>query len=158
MNNGEIWCFHIFHRLAPKCRKVQTMLRWVASKFFIASRQNIEKSKQCWDQLLPNLSSGRSWDIGKIIVLQGKRIDFRTTGILEKFNFCSKKSFFFRKKSNCNGFAQKVRKMWSFNKIWRMYSKNQKNKKERGKKEGRRARTAKREKGAKKQGRSLYTP
>ena len=34
----------------------------------------------------------------------------------------------------------------------------QNNKKERGEREGRRARTAKREKGAKEQGRSLYTP
>ena len=91
VNNAEIWCFYIFHRLALKYGKADTMLRWSASKFFIASRQNVEKCRQCWDQLLPNLSLGRARDIGKIIVFQGKRIDFRITGILENLWFSTKK-------------------------------------------------------------------
>ena len=47
VNNAEIWCFYIFHRFALKYGKADTMLRCTASKFFIASRQNVEKSKQC---------------------------------------------------------------------------------------------------------------
>ena len=47
VNNAEIWCFHIFHRLALKYGKADTMLRCTASKFFIASRQNVKKSEQC---------------------------------------------------------------------------------------------------------------
>ena len=90
VNNAEIWCFYIFHRLALKYCKGYTMLRWSASKFFIASRQNVEKCIQCWDQPLPNLSLGRARDIGKIIVFQGKRIDFRITGILENPWFWTK--------------------------------------------------------------------
>ena len=87
VNNAEIWCFYIFHRFALKYRKGHTRLRCTASKFFIASRQNVEKCKQCWDQPLPNLSLGRARDIGKIIVFQGKRIDFRISGILEIYLF-----------------------------------------------------------------------
>ena len=90
VNNAEIWCFYIFHRFALKYGKGHTMLRWSASKFFIASRQNVEKCIQCWDQRLPNLSLGRARDIGKIIVFQGKRIDFRITGILENLWFSTK--------------------------------------------------------------------
>ena len=47
VNNAEIWCFYIFHRFALKYGKADTMLRCTASKFFIASRQNVEKSEQC---------------------------------------------------------------------------------------------------------------
>ena len=83
VNNAEIWCFYIFHRFALKYGKGHTMVRWSASKFCIASRQNVKKCIQCWDQPLPNLLSGRARDIGKIIDFQGKRIDFRITGILE---------------------------------------------------------------------------
>ena len=101
VNNAEIWCFYIFHRLALKYCKGHTMLRWSASKFFIASRQNVEKCIQCWDQPLPNLSLGRARDIGKIIVFQGKRIDFRITGILENHWFSTKnKQSIFRTKIN----------------------------------------------------------
>ena len=91
VNNAEIWCFYIFHRFALKYGKGYTMLRWSASQFFIASRQNVEKCIQCWDQPLPNLLLGRARDIGKIIVFQGKRIDFRITGILENLWFTIKK-------------------------------------------------------------------
>ena len=101
VNNAEIWCFYIFHRLALKYCKGYTMLRWSASKFFIASRQNVEKCIQCWDQRLPNLSLGRARDIGKIIVFQGKRIDFRIIGILENLLFSTKnKQTIFRTKTN----------------------------------------------------------
>ena len=74
VNNAEIWCFYIFHRFALKYGKADTMLRWSASQFCIASRQNVEKCIQCWDQPLPNLSLGCARDIGKIIVFEGKRI------------------------------------------------------------------------------------
>ena len=47
VNNAEIWCFYIFHRFALKYGKADTMLRCTASKFFIASRQNVEKSEKC---------------------------------------------------------------------------------------------------------------
>ena len=77
------------------------MLRWSASQFCIASRQNVEKCKQCWDQPLPKLSLGRARDIGKIIVFQGKRIDFRIIGILENLLFSTKnKQTIFRTKTN----------------------------------------------------------
>ena len=39
-----------------KIRKVWTMLRSGASTFFIAWHQNVGKSKQCWDDLLPSFS------------------------------------------------------------------------------------------------------
>ena len=100
-NNAEIWCFYIFHRFALKYGKGYTMLRWRASKFFIASRQNVEKCIQCWDQPLPNLSLGCARDIGKIIVFRGKRIDFRIIGILENLLFSTKnKQTIFRTKTN----------------------------------------------------------
>ena len=89
--SAEICCFQIFHRFALKYAKGHTMLRWSASEFFITSRQNVEKCIQCWDQPLPNLSLGHAWDIGKSIVFQGKRIDFRITGILENLWFSTKK-------------------------------------------------------------------
>ena len=77
------------------------MLRWSASQFCIASRQNVEKCIQCWDQPLPNLSLGCARDIGKIIVFQRKRIDFRITGILENLLFSTKnKQTIFRSKTN----------------------------------------------------------
>ena len=137
------------------------MLRCTASKFFIASRQNVEKSEQCWDQPLPNLSLGRARDIGKIIVFQGKRIDFRIIGILENLFFSTKnKQTIFRTKTNgkLQQICTKSLKMWSFRKLWECFFWNKNNKRERGGREGRRAQTAKREKGAKEQGRTLYTP
>ena len=91
VNNAEIWCFYIFHRFALKYGEGYTMLRWSASKSFITSHQNVEKSEQCWDQPLPNLSLGRARDIGKIIAFQGKCIDFRIMGILENLWFSTKK-------------------------------------------------------------------
>ena len=101
VNNAEIWCFYIFHRFALKYGKGHTMLRWSVSQFFIASRQNVEKCIQCWDQPLPNLSLGCARDIGKIIVFQRKRIDFRITGILENLLFSTKnKQIIFRTKTN----------------------------------------------------------
>ena len=101
VNNAEIWCFYIFHRFALKYGKGYTMLRWSASQFCIASRQNVEKCIQCWDQPLPNLSLGCARDIGKIIVFQRKRIDFRITGILENLLFSTKnKQTIFRTKTN----------------------------------------------------------
>ena len=101
VNNAEFYCFYIFHRFALKYAKGHTMLRWRASKFFITSRQNAEKCIQCWDQRLPNLSLGRARDIGKIIVFQGKRIDFRIIGILENLLFSRKnKQTIFRTKTN----------------------------------------------------------
>ena len=109
------------------------MLRWVASKFFIASRQNIAKSKQCWDQLLPNLSSGRSWDIGKIIVFQGKRIDFRITGILENPWFWTKnKQTIFRTKINgklqqiCTKSLKNVKRQETMRMLFLFWDKKQK--------------------------------
>ena len=161
LDNAEIWCFYIFHRFALKYAKGHTMLRRAASKFFIASRQNVEKSEQCWDQPLPNLSLGRAWDIGKIIVFQGKRIDFRIIGILENLLFSTKnKQTIFRTKTNgklqqmCTKSLENVK----LQETMRMFFFEIKNKRERGGREGRRARTAKREKGAKEQGRTLYTP
>ena len=124
INNAEIWCFYIFHRFALKYGKADTMLRCTASKFFIASRQNVEKCIQCWDQPLPNLSLGRARDIGKIIVFQGKRIDFRITGILENLLFSTKMNKLFseqKQMANCNRCAQKVWKMWSFKKLWECF-------------------------------------
>ena len=101
VNNAKLWCFYIFHRFALKYAKGHTMLRWSASKIFITSRQNVEKCIQCWDQRLPNLSLGRARDIGKIIVFQGKRIDFRIIGILENLWFSTKnKQTIFRTKIN----------------------------------------------------------
>ena len=47
INNAEILCFYIFHRFALKYGKGYTMLRRNASKFFITSRQNVEKFIQC---------------------------------------------------------------------------------------------------------------
>ena len=156
VNNAEFYCFYIFHRFALKYGKGYTILRWSASKFFITLRQNVEKCIQCWDQRLPNLSLGRARDIGKNIVFQGKRIDFRITGILENLWFSTKnKQSIFRTETN--------------GKLQQLCTKSLKNvklqetmiffyKRERGGREGRRARTAKREKGAKEQGRTLYTP
>ena len=95
VNNAEIWCFYMFHRFALKYEKGHTMLRWSASQFCIASRQNVEKCEQCWDQPLPNLSLGCARDIGKIIVFQRKRIDFRITGILENLWFSTKNNNLF---------------------------------------------------------------
>ena len=101
VNNAEIWCFYIFHRFAFKYAKGHTMLRWSASKFFITSHQDVEKCIQRWDQPLPNLSLGRARDIGKIIVFQRKRIDFRITGISENLLFSTKnKQTIFRTKTN----------------------------------------------------------
>ena len=163
VNNAEIWCFYIFHRLALKYCKGYTMLRWSASKFFIASRQNVEKCIQCWDQRLPNLSLGRARDIGKIIVFQGKRIDFRIIGILENLFFSTKnKQTIFRTKTNgkLQQMCTKSLKNVKLQKTMRMFfflGKTE-NKRERGGREGREARTAKREKGAKEQGTPLYTP
>ena len=162
VNNAEIWCFYIFHRLALKYCKGYTMLRWSASKFFIASRQNVEKCIQCWDQRLPNLSLGRARDIGKIIVFQGKRIDFRITGILENLWFSTKnKQSIFRSKTNgelqqiCTKKSEKCESSRNYEIALFLLRKN---KRERGGREGRRGRTAKRKKGAKEQGGTLYTP
>ena len=161
VNNAEIWCFYIFHRFALKYAKGHTMLRWSASKIFITSRQNVEKCIQCWDQRLPNLSLGRARDIGKIIVFQGKRIDFRIIGILENLLFSTKnKQTIFRTKTNgklqqkCTKSLKnvKLQETMSFFFWWKI------NKRERGGREGREARKAKREKGAKEQGTTLYTP
>ena len=161
VNNAEIWCFYIFHRLALKYCKGYTMLRWSASKFFIASRQNVEKCIQCWDQPLPNLSLGRARDIGKIIVFQGKRIDFRIIGILENLLFSTKnKQTIFRTKTNgkLQQMCTKSLKNVKLQETMRMFFLGKQNKGKKGGREGREARTAKREKGAKEQGRTLYTP
>ena len=124
VNNAEIWCFYIFHRFALKYGKGYTMLRWSASQFFIASRQNVEKCIQCWDQPLPNLSLGRARDIGKIIVFQRKRIDFRITGILENLLFSAKnKQTIFRTKTNgkLHQICTKSLKMWHFKRLWECF-------------------------------------
>ena len=121
VNNAEIWCFYIFHRFALKYGKGYTMLRWSASQFCIASRQNVEKCIQCWDQPLPNLSLGCARDIGKIIVFQRKRIDFRITGILENLLFSTKnKQTIFRTKTNgkLHQICTKSLKKWHFKKLW----------------------------------------
>ena len=100
------------------------MLRWSASKFFIASRQNVEKCKQCWDQPLPNLSLGCARDIGKIIVFQRKRIDFRITRILENLIFSTKnKQTIFRTKTNgkLHQMCTKRLKMWHFKRLWECF-------------------------------------
>ena len=123
-NNPEICCFYIFHRFALKYGKGYTMLRWSASKFFITSCQNVEKCEQCWDQPLPNLSLGRARDIGKIIVFQGKRIDFRIIGILENLLFSTKnKQTIFRTKTNgkLHQICTKSLKMWHFKRLWECF-------------------------------------
>ena len=100
------------------------MLRWTASKFFITSHQNVEKCEQCWDQPLPNLSLGRARDIGKIIVFQGKRIDFRIIGILENLWFSTKnKQTIFRTKTNgkLHQICTKSLKMWHFKRLWECF-------------------------------------
>ena len=124
VNNAEFYCFYIFHRFALKYAKGHTMLRWSASKIFITSRQNVEKCIQCWDQRLPNLSLGRARDIGKIIVFQGKRIDFRIIGILENLLFSTKnKQTIFRTKINgkLHQICTKSLKNVNFNKLWECF-------------------------------------
>ena len=60
--------------------------------------------------------------------------------------------------ANCNRFAQKKWKCKASENYENAFCWNKNNKRERGGREGRRARTAKRENGAKEQGRTLYTP
>ena len=126
VNNAEIWCFYILHRFTLKYGKADTMLRWSASKLFITSHQHVEKSNQCWDQPLPNLSLGRARDIGKIIVFQRKRIDLRITRILEILLFSTKnKQTIFRTKTNgkLQHICTKSLKMWRFRKLWECFFK-----------------------------------
>ena len=161
VNNAEIWCFYIFHRFALKYGKGYTMLRWSVSQFFIASRQNVEKCIQCWDQPLPNLLLGRARDIGKIIVFQGKRIHFRIIGILENLLFSTKhEQTVFRTKANgkLQQMCTKSLKNVKLQETMSFFFEKKKTKRERGGREGREARTAKREKAAKEQGTTLYTP